>query len=348
MNNQSSIPAVVEEEWKLAEHLVRQVTQSCSGELDGVCSHNKPSDVYFIGNFRPVPNDETNFNREILQKLAPSAFGVEFKVKPSNGRISVDVSLAWSCYYRVFPSFEEQKKWMVERQTKIESPKGEHAKTVKEEDTLDDPTLVKSFVIREMERRSSEELFSQYKKINGKANGAIIFQKIQGKWQSDTSGAQIAVDKEFSKLLQQIMADPLRMKNPNKEGKLRVSDEDIKDEKAYHDFINRLTSELTFDWGWQVQGIPIEWDVESNNLHILIRFVNISADDVKNQNLEPFLFNPKADFIFSDSNVFPFQLELAPESFRYNSELWGKGFNCGICKNLEENGIERYSTTHTP
>lgn len=42
-----------------------------------------------------------------MSKLAPVAFGAEFIL--DKGRpISISVTLGWSCYYRVFPTYQQQ------------------------------------------------------------------------------------------------------------------------------------------------------------------------------------------------------------------------------------------------
>lgn len=38
------------------------------------------------------------------------AFGAEFRIEPQVGS-TLTAKLSWSCYYRVFPSFEQQKNY---------------------------------------------------------------------------------------------------------------------------------------------------------------------------------------------------------------------------------------------
>jgi hypothetical protein len=83
---------------------------------------------------------------------------------------------------------------------------------------------------------------------------------------------------------------------------------------------------------------------------VSVEFVNASPEannrdaSAFNPNIEPFLFDTQATFIFIDATVQPFELELAPRGFRYNRDLWGRGFNCAI----EREQADVFTTTHTP
>lgn len=342
--------AIPNEEWSLAEYLIQQVTKKCSGELEHECYLNKPSDVYFIGNFRPIPSDEDDgYNREILQKLSPSAFGAEYKLN-AKGDFSASISFTWSCYYRVFPTRDEQQKWMSERQRGIEIPEFEKTKVLKEEEDelMRDPTLIKSFAERERKRRSSEELYSKFKKINCSASGKIAFTQRDFKWEINAQEIQESIYKEISRIKAIIQADQDRIKE-TKKGKIKVTNENIQSEEKYRAFINSFKDEVDYDWKWDTGVQLIEWDDKNNIFHLLIYFVNTSSNNLGNPNFEPFLFNPSAEFEFLNTSVVSFDLELATESFRYDRELWGKGFNCGVLlKKDEASGQEKYITTHTP
>ena len=63
-------------------------------------------------------------------------------------------------------------------------------------------------------------------------------------------------------------------------------------------------------------------------------------------NIEPFLFDVKAKFTFHQAAVVPFELELAPRGFRYNRDLWGRGFNCALERDQADPFT--FTTTHAP
>ena len=81
------------------------------GRTENECLENRPQDVYFIGNFRPRPVDDAqdNFLSELINKLAPTSFGAEFELSPKSEVITIQVALSWACYYRVFPTLDQQR-----------------------------------------------------------------------------------------------------------------------------------------------------------------------------------------------------------------------------------------------
>jgi len=101
------------EEEQVARYLAQQVYDRAAGLQETECVQNAPRDRYFIGNLRPVPlQDDTGrpqYLRDLIDKLAPVAFGAEFRVLPDNEEIVVRVNVAWNCYYRVFPTYAQRR-----------------------------------------------------------------------------------------------------------------------------------------------------------------------------------------------------------------------------------------------
>lgn len=344
-----AISPEAEEEWKIAEHLIHEVTTKCSGAALLDCFYAKPSDTYFIGNFRPVPVDDASFDKEILQKLAPSAFGAEFKLKAEKEIGKINVDFTFNFYYRIFPSREEQMKWVVERQKEFVQPEIQHAQTIREEDSLADTTFIESFFKREEARRSNEEVLVKFRKTTGHVNGSISLTQGKGEWKIDTTDLNVKLSSEISRISEAARLDPFRMRIVDKQRKIKIPTSALNSDDSYKNFIESLTEEVGLEWSISINTQEIDSNSGEENLHVLIQFVNTSKDEVKNPNFEPFLFNPVAEFLFDGLTVIPFELELAPISFRYNRHLWGKGFNCGINKIIDPNSLlEKYSTTHVP
>ena len=95
------------EDGELAEFLVRRVCERAAGRLEPECTRNYPRDVYFAGNLRPL--DEEAVDVEFMSKVSPVAFGAEFRLQPEGSEIITDISVSWACYYRVFPTLEQQR-----------------------------------------------------------------------------------------------------------------------------------------------------------------------------------------------------------------------------------------------
>lgn len=103
-----------QEETKLAEYLIRRVCDRAIGRDEDECLRNYPRDVYFIGSLRPRGEDTEDsgmpaYLRELLSKLAPVAYGADFRVKPDAAEVHISVEMQWACYYRVFPSLTQQR-----------------------------------------------------------------------------------------------------------------------------------------------------------------------------------------------------------------------------------------------
>ena len=111
-NAQSNAQWNAEEERRLAQYLCDRVRDRASGRSEAECWHNYPHDVYFIGNLRPRPEsdreDPENL-RELINKLAPVAFGAEFRFQPQSDKVEITAIVRWACYYRVFPTLTQQR-----------------------------------------------------------------------------------------------------------------------------------------------------------------------------------------------------------------------------------------------
>lgn len=136
------------EEWLISSYIINKVTGKASGAEDQECLLNYPRDVYFVGNLRPRNNDEASLNQaEFMNKLAPSAFGAEFKIDNSEECSEISVELSWCNYYRAFPTYQQQLDW------------------------ANQVTGNTSDSNQSNNRR--EDLFIRFKKIKGAANGII-------------------------------------------------------------------------------------------------------------------------------------------------------------------------------
>ena len=83
---------------------------------------------------------------------------------------------------------------------------------------------------------------------------------------------------------------------------------------------------------------------QSGSKLVSINFTNVSSMPDRSMTRENFFFDTSAKFRFTKGHVTPFTLELAPRGFRYDRNLWGRGFNCAVEKIPDTD----YCTTHTP
>ncbi|HEU0143652.1 MAG TPA: hypothetical protein VFQ47_02595, partial [Nitrososphaera sp.] len=395
------------EETQLTDYLIEQVCGRAAGRIQdvpGECWYNPPRDVYFIGNLRPRPDDPTeiltepNFLRELRNKLAPIAFGGDFRALLNEVTASITVTVSWDCYYRIFPTRAQQidhqrRQLDVEGNTVSNSPAAgssdspaESAATpsgiIADNDQVDPDTDEESVLLEEQEKeelRTEEEspeaietsqdrrrtrqvrdsLFVRFRKIHCRATGQITLQSNNGEWTADWNNLQTALDDETTRAQQIAMADDELIRcDDDPMGQITIPESALDSDQAFEAFLQSLKTPIVPEWKWQV-GVELRPSETNDPSERIIQFalINVSPSQSPapaagssrrrdNPNIEPFLFDTKATFEFNEVTVLPFELELAPRGFRYNRELWGRGFNCAIERNITEDNI--FSTTHTP
>ncbi len=364
------------EEELLADYIVQRVMGRATGRSEPECHRNWPRDVYFIGNLRPrqdSPDEDQSrpsYLDELMSKLAPVAFGAEFLLDLSEQTAQVPVTLQWSCYYRVFPSRNQQLHYTETHSEPDFAYDGDadpvpSASASGNESTPADPTaaadqdaedilvesespeVAESVQDRRAARSSRDRLFMRFKKIECSATGVITLSTEQGEWSANTSEIEQAVATEVARARDVVAEDPERLlTGDDPSARIRVPDDALVSDEAFALFCQSLRTSVIPDWRWEIQCEIAEWDGSCPNDCVLsIEFINASPMDCASHNVEPFVFDTRAAFQFYGCDLRPFQMDLTPRNFRYNRDAWGKGINCGILP-PDDKGI--FWTTHTP
>lgn len=326
------------EEEQLANHIANEVVARASGQNFTECTLNYPRDVFFIGNIRPAhpaeDGEEQNFifqASEFFNKLSPVAFGVEFLLEEQQNSFEVRVGLTWSCYYRVFPTFEQQLAY--QRRDLFETLNVESSDSLEEDEASNEPDN------RRGERTNRDSLFIKFRKINCYVEGlvSIHIRESNANWDIDASDFEENTRAEIARATQVAQADPdILRTNSDSARNIRVSDELLEDATGsqYLEYISSLVNPIMPEWEWVVNVIqkPFHQQVDSNSQTLFFEFTNTSSVDDNHVNLEPFFFEVEAKFIFIGGNVRPFTFDLAPRGFRYDLSRFysGKGFNCNV------------------
>lgn len=96
----------VEQQNAIADHIVGAVVRDATGEADGDrCVGEPPSARYYLATLAPRDLDLAA-GRERRGRETPRSAGFEFEV--TEDRATLEFRGTVSCYYRVFPTFEEQ------------------------------------------------------------------------------------------------------------------------------------------------------------------------------------------------------------------------------------------------
>ena len=350
-----------QEEEKLATYIAERVIGRASGRAEEECLFNMPRDRYFIGSLRSAEGeneaDENRLRHDLRNKLAPVAFGADFLACPEDDELEIEVTVRWAGYYRIFPTYQQQLDFVqteIEEQTADESltETGEEAGAAELEDTEEREArreLERERQQAQDERRQQREiqdtLCPRFRKISCQATGNLLLRT--GIHRVDISELECALNAEIKRAQQVALEDPerLRSNSSSLEEQPNVSNIALESESEYNRFKEQHRNELPLLWAWHIQ---VEESIsntdETDSRIVSINFTNTSVMPDRSLIRENFLFDASAEFRFIKGHVSPFMLELAPRGFRYDRDLWGRGFNCAVEKVSET----EYRTTHTP
>lgn len=366
------------EEVKLSEYLAEQICSKASGRLDNECKYNYPRDVYFIGNLRPKENEEyqssSSSMQELLNKMSPVAFGAEFRLRSFSNEISIDVELSWTCYYRIFPTYEEQYAYSQQRPPReteslptgeqedrrdldqVQEPVTTEDETDASEDSpeltneTDSPEVILTATDRYRSRVPRDLLMIRFRKISCSAQGRVLIQQsTSGEWMIDAHDLQEALDKKTNRARNTVISDTDRIRTADTPQKyIRVPDSVLDSLESYQSFVRSMGNDVIPDWKWEVQ-IRTRSYVGSVEKVVVFKFINASPMPENAPNTEAFIFDTRANFQIVTGEVLPFELDIAPRGFRYDRNLWGRGFNCAVEPSASSGDSKNdFKTTHAP
>ena len=376
-----------QEEVRLAEFIAARVRYKASGRSEPECLHNYPRDVYFVGNLRPRreeppdPTAQLGHLRELMNKLAPMAFGAEFLLRPESQSIRVAVTVRWACYYRVFPTLAQQREHQhlaaqadntrtggavgtIERPASHGAEQSSSLNTQQEDETgiveeerqnqnaeADSPDVADSARDRRRARIPQDSLFFRFRKVSCQAAGQISLHCYQERgWSVDCANLQAGLNQEVARAQRIAVNDPERVRTlENPDAKVRVPETALSSQEAYSAFLQSLHVEAHPEWRWEVRSEVWGTGPADRAEGVLaIEFVNTSPMSDDSPNTEGFLFDTEATFAFAGREVRAFELDLTTRGFRYDRHVWGRGINCAVERQGEESTPFTFVTTHAP
>ncbi len=366
-----------EEELGLAEYLVRRVCGRATGASEDECIQTFPRDRYFIGSLRPRPasDDSAAPPTELLNKLAPVAFGAEFRLEPQASQIEAHIHLDWTCYYRVFPALSEQRTHQRYGQQPIPEPDDTEATAdavpTDDDDSVSDEATGDAQGDDEVEssppaniapspsqtrasrrRAPTDSLFVKFRKLRCRAAGTVFLNRPSDQsvaWEIDTSNLLAAISLEFQRVRTTILNDPDHLRiSANASSRLRVPANALESETSFSDFRSSLSSDVQPAWAWALGAEARFRQQRQPEIAFFFEATNDSDVEAKSWDREGFFFDVAATFRFEHAMVLPFELELAASSFRYDRYLWGRGFNCAIEKSDPRDGDLSFTTLNAP
>lgn len=372
------------EETLLAQYIVSRLCDRLAGRIDSECFVDAPRDVFFIGNLRPQPeqvSDLDGFPQELRNKLAPTAFGADFQLANTLTDAYCDVTLSWNCYYRVFPSLQQQRDYQLHSREdipqtsndgtddtqsenpviKVDSESGEledvsiadEIEQQTERAEIEEPELTLTSQDRRDDRRkraSQDSLYIRFRKIECSATARIAIALQESDRALDNSTMTEAIELEIQRAVAIVAGDPDAVRvSGERTAQVKVPSTALENADSFSSFIATLTSRITPQWRWTadftLNDAPAGYQIECvfSNTSLAARDGSGSSVEV-DPNYERYFFDVEARFEFGSNTVRPFEVDLAPKGFRYDRELWGRGFNCGI----ERLADTAFVTSHTP
>ena len=362
MNTITNETCLQSEERALANYLAKRICMRASGRLNQECHRNYPRDEYFIGNLRPIPIGDPEVSHtptwlgDLFTKLRPMAFGADFLVKVLGSEVEIEVYLSWSCYFRLFPTFDQQRE---HQRMDSSGPTTESDYTLhnnnsstdlssdteieldENSDIEEDPEAILTSLDRQNSRQRTDSLFIRFRKIECKASGKVRICQHNGvdQWEVDLRDLNDAIKQEIRRAKEVVINHPDRLRvSETVDSQIRIPQIAMASKESYTRFLSAFNSEIIPEWRWDIQTTVKEF-AQSHALSLLkikFEFANTTLVSESSRNAEPFLFDPTAKFeIKSGGQIEPYELDQAPKGFRYNRELWGRGFNCAVVKDGE-------------
>jgi hypothetical protein len=380
-----STPPAAAEQQKITAYIVEQIGEQASGRHAPECLDNYPRDVYFIGNLRsqdpgPQQGQTAPHIPELLNKLAPVAFGAEFLISPGDAA-AVHVRLRWACYYRVFPTLAQQSAYQPAVQQRGHSHAGrrllaahpdsraEGQVEVDRDEDDNEPVEEEdgdSAAAEEEEERAettggaagaahgrprNDVMRQRFRKVPCSAEAEVIVrQQSGGEWIVDVTSLDAAIDAELARARDVVLHDPEAFKAAkNAFENVRVPEAALASDSAYQAFLRTLQTPVVPHWRWDVRVVLEPSDADPSILILSSLFANdsprqLSPAGKENPHVETFLFDTRAQFSFRNCPVHSFSIELAPQGFRYDRFMPARGFNCAV----EKLGAADFQTDHMP
>ncbi|MEW6141267.1 MAG: helicase-related protein [Thermodesulfobacteriota bacterium] len=166
----------------------------------------------------------------------------------------------------------------------------------------------------------------------------------------DSSDLQASLNDEVVRAQEIALNDPDRVRIArHSDPKIRVPDAALASDTAYDEFRQSLQVNVPLEWHWEVRSeIWSPASAEKSERVLGIEFVNSSPMVSNSPNTEAFFFDTEALFEFPGREVRPFELDLAPQGFRYDRYVWGRGINCAVERPTGASSAQAFVTTHAP
>ena len=293
----------------MAGYLERAVVGDATGEADGDrCAGELPSVRYYLGTLAPLelrlPGAQHRRGKETANSL-----GMEFEV--TDPGVNVELRAVASCYYKVFPTLDEQLRFDGGR---------------------DDPAV----------RRGREYRLAPVFKRVEVDSGPVKVRLEPGKPLVKNIGRD-ELTLEFQRVRTAIAGDPdVDRRDGEDRSERRVPGHVLTDERLFVQWLAELRGTPVLP-EWQASMTLLARPAAGGKTRVAVSLENLSEDptvaarrprrgsdrrhdDAKDQ----FLFRARLEVAAAADFITPIQMDLGPDAYRYDPELPAYANNCGV------------------
>lgn len=331
----------------VADEVIRRITHKALGRSDSECNGDYPHDVYFIGNLRPsstIGGTGTRIAAELMQKLSPVSFGLETKLEVADS-CRVSVSLKWSLFYRIFPSYQEQSLFQSGSVAEHTDPDMDGDEPEDQDDGATTPNTPAASATPQ--RGQQRDRFApRFRKLDCTACGEIAILRTGDDFHTEPSEVVDSIQKELKRARDIAHSDPdaFRTSSNNAEEQVRIPGNTLASETSYSTFIGTLGNVVEPVWDIDFTAETRVIADEHNVGLLTIDFTNTTDSTDRPENKENYIFDPSIECTIVDGKIVPFMLRASSLGYREDRRMFGRGRNCAV----EMPAAETLRTNHVP
>jgi hypothetical protein len=264
--------------------------------------YERPSNKFFVGT---LCTQNEKGDRSIQTKISPFSMGLEFLIKKKDvGKGAIKIKPSSYFYYRVLPTYEEQKVHAAEE-------------------------LGLSREALDKEISSKSKLGIRIRKVFKKISLPNVELSADLK---DFGKKGIISDnyKAIEELINTVKADPKRFKK--RIGKIeqfqKIPLESLKSEDAFNEVISSWgTKEIEPKWSFDI--VYKISDYSNDLAKITVMMLN-SCTSKSSDTSENFLFETKLDVKVEGASIQDFIIDYLKDDYKYDGNVKGNGINCSV------------------
>ena len=338
------------------ENLVAQYINELTGEDKEPLVGKVPEDKYIVGQLSPSV-DDSNF---LTSRTIINAIGINFNIgQEMLDECELNVKLCGNLFYRVYPSYEEQKEKLIQEfnnmfgkaYSSIESfmSDAEIAEQIWDK-TKNAPNNNCTISILNKYRKISLEDFGLY--VNIKLS-EVYNQKLGLGYIDEGSKCNIELNNSINNIIMNFVVNqPDYYKYETKE---KISIYDLITEEKWSEYIGRQVKEARVIPNWALC-VNAEIRKISDLINIEIKFVNkskqaeteLASKRKKEHTHISTIFNARLKVEIIHGQYIPIKLEHFKDDYKYDKTQPAVGFNCNIDFEDLHDSKDHLATTNIP